>query len=159
MSKKYKKLAQTIGVRYFGWTKVPVIGFVQPRVVAMSEELTEIIIPLTWRTRNHLKSMYFGVLATGADIACGLLAVEIIHKKYPDTSFVFKDVKGQFLKRAEADTHFVCRDGKKAREMVEEAQRTGERVNQLLTVEAICPSVSDEPVAKFELTLSVKKKS
>ncbi len=42
----------------------------------MSAKALRIRIPLGWRTRNHLGSMYFGALATGADLVGGLLVME-----------------------------------------------------------------------------------
>ena len=37
-------------------------------------------MPLRRRTKNHLGSMYFGVLAVGADITGGFLAMEPIQE-------------------------------------------------------------------------------
>ena len=36
-------------------------------------------------------------------------------------SFVFKDIRGEFLKRAEDDVHFACEDGPLIQEMVARA--------------------------------------
>ena len=142
----------------FGLTKVPMIWYVRPRVISLSEELVEICIPLRWRTRNHLGAMYFGALAVGADVAGGLLAVKLIKDSGENISFVFKDMKGEFLKRAEGDVHFVSTTGDRARRLVERAIQTGERVDDTVDIIAKVPSkLGDEPVAKFTLTLSLKK--
>ena len=42
--------------------------------------------------------------------------------------------------------------------MLDETIETGERVNKPVTVIAKCPDVSDDVVAKFVLTLSLKHK-
>lgn len=73
-------------------------------------------------------------------------------------SLAFKAVEGQFLKRPEADVHFVCEDGKLIDDMLEKTFATGERVNQAVKITAICPSLhGDEPMAEFLLTLSLKR--
>lgn len=93
----------------------------------------------------------------GADVSGGLLAFRKAHASGRRVSFAFKDVKGQFLKRAEGETIFSCEDGAVISQAVEETFRTGDRVNQPVNVTAITPSkFGDEPVAVFELTLSVK---
>jgi hypothetical protein len=43
--------------------------------------------------------------------------------------------------------------------LVRKAEETGERQNLPVQIVAIVPKISDEPVAKFVLTLSIKKKS
>lgn len=73
-------------------------------------------------------------------------------------SLAFKAVEGRFLKRPEADVHFICNDGELIDRMLDEVIETGERVNQSVKITAICPSLhGDEPMAEFELTLSLKK--
>ena len=61
----------------------------------MDARALRIRIPLGWRTRNHLGSMYFGALATGADLvgAPGHGEGRARRKK---VHFAFKDVQGSF---------------------------------------------------------------
>jgi len=55
--------------------------------------------------------MYFGVLAVGADVTGGFLAMRYIQASTSKIALIFKDFKAEFLKRAEGDVHFVCEDG------------------------------------------------
>ena len=57
------------------------------------------------RVKNHVGSMYFGALMAGADLAGGLAAIKYAHDKKLKLSLVFKDAKGEFLKRAEGDVY------------------------------------------------------
>ena len=75
-----KSIQDTIYVRLFGLVKVPLIFFVSPKVIEMSDTKCEIKIPLNRKTKNHLNSMYFGVLCTGAGISGGLIAMNEIQK-------------------------------------------------------------------------------
>ncbi|HKY63358.1 MAG TPA: DUF4442 domain-containing protein [bacterium] len=151
---------KTLGLRAFGLLKIPLLCSVRPTILRLNRELCEIRIPLNYWTRNHLKSMYFGTLAIGADCAGGLLAQEAIRKSGKDVVLIFKDFHADFLKRAEHDVHFTCKDGLKIEKQVKETVQSGERTNQTLTIVATTPKVTgDEPVAKFLLTLSLKLKS
>jgi acyl-coenzyme A thioesterase PaaI-like protein len=144
-------------LRTFSLTKIPLLAWTGARVVAVDDRHCVVRIPLRRRTRNHLGSMYFGVLMVGADLAGGLLALRSIMACDRRVSFAFKDVAGEFLKRAESDTFFACRDGEAIAEAVAETVRTGERVSQAVAVTATTPeTLGDEPVATFRLTLSVK---
>lgn len=150
-------LMQTAGLRLWSLANVPMIFWTRPRVVELSAERSEVMIPLNRRTKNHLNSMYFGVLTTGADIAAGILAQEMIRESGSKISLVFKDLKANFLKRPEADTHFVCEDGKKVKQLVNSVVRSGERMHRTLKITAFCPKTfGAEPVAEFALTLSLK---
>ncbi len=154
-------LKATLSLRAFGLTRIPMILFLSPRVVQVNNQRLEICIPLTYRSRNHLGSMYFGALAVGADCASGLLAMRLIEKrKDKEITLVFKDFNAKFLKRPEGDVHFSCEMGEAIAALVERAARTGERCNLPLEVTATVPKVSGaEPVATFVLTLSLKAKA
>lgn len=152
------KVKNTLKLQAFGLTKVPMLLYLTPVVEDCTDERCEVRIPLSYRSKNHLNSMYFGSLAAGADCAAGLLVIDRVLKSKAKYSFAFKDFKADFMKRAEADTHFICEDGKIVDAMMEEANSTGERVNRLVRVKAICPKkFGKEPVATFELTMSIKK--
>lgn len=56
----------------FGHFKVPMIGYLKPRIIKLDDTEIIICLPLNRRSRNHLNSMYFGALSVGADLAGGL---------------------------------------------------------------------------------------
>lgn len=153
------RLKQNLFLQSFGLLKIPMIAFVGARVVDLDDTRCEVKIPLHYRTGNHLKCMYFGVLCAGADIAGGLLAMELIRETGNQVNLLFKDFNAEFLKRAESDVHFVSNDGEKVRALVHRALETGERVNETVTITAHCPKISPDPVAKFRLTISLKKRA
>jgi acyl-coenzyme A thioesterase PaaI-like protein len=153
-----KKFQDTLFVRYFGLTKVPLIFFVSPSVITLDQDQCVVKIPLNRRTKNHLNSMYFGVLATGADLAGGLVAMKEIADSKRKVALSFKDFHADFLKRAEGDVHFVCTQIPEIKKFVASVIQTGERMNFPVYIEAIVPSLGSEVVAKFTLTLSLKLK-
>lgn len=141
----------------FAFTKVPLIWFCRPKIIAIDEEKVIVKIPLRRRNKNHLNSMYFGVLAVGADVAGGFLAMSKAKDNKKKISLAFKEVEGRFLKRPEADVVFTCTAGKEIDDILQESSRTGERVNRPVKIIATCPTMSgDEPMAEFDLMLSIK---
>lgn len=150
--------------RLFTFYKIPLIFYCGAKIIELDEIKTVIKIPLNFRTKNHLNSMYFGVLAVGADIAGGLAAMDIIRNKKVKVSLVFKDMNAEFLRRAETDVYFVCNDGEKVFKLIEKSLNTGLREEEKINVIAYSNyNVSTEEsnpeiVARFDLTLSLKKK-
>tara|TARA_Y100000741_G_scaffold279944_1_gene219714 strand:- start:277 stop:756 length:480 start_codon:yes stop_codon:yes gene_type:complete len=143
-------------IRLFGFTKVAMIYYCKPKVIHVDNESLEIKIPLNRRTKNHINSMYFGALSVGADITGGFLALPPIQKSKRKIVLLFKDFNAKFLKRAESDVHFVCKDGKAVSDLVNKAIETGERQNYTLQIIATTPKISNDIVAEFSLTLSIK---
>jgi hypothetical protein len=147
------------GLFWFGLTKIPMLLFVGARWLSIDEQRAVIKIPLNFLTRNHLRSMYFAVFAVGADLVIGGLAWYLINNRKSRLQLIFKDFKAEYLKRAEADVHFVCERVDLLREMIAEAERSGERVNRTIPAYALVPEkLGSEPVALFELTLSLRRK-
>jgi acyl-coenzyme A thioesterase PaaI-like protein len=154
-----ERTRETLLLRWFGLTRIPFLFYVGVSVAEISPERMVVRIPLRRRTRNHLGSMYFGVLCAGADCAAGTLAMHLIRQQPGHISLVFKDFSAEFLRRAEGDVHFCCNQGKEVAELVAQAAASGERVERQFDVVATVPSLSEEPVARFKLTLSLKKRS
>lgn len=153
-------LKETIKLRAFGFLKIPMIFFCSPRLIELSDDAVEMVIPLNYRTKNHLGSMYFGALAVGADVAGGLIAMRMIQNGGNKVNLIFKDFRAEFLKRPEGDVHFRSVEGAKVKALVERTLATGERQNETVEVIATCPKkFGNEPVAKLYLTISLKTKS
>jgi acyl-coenzyme A thioesterase PaaI-like protein len=159
LDKLPERMRNNLFIKMFGFFKVPLIFYVSPSVISLNDELCEIKIPLNRRTKNHLQSMYFGVLCTGADIAGGLVAMNEIAKSKQKVALAFKDFKADFLKRAHGDVHFRCTQTPAIKKFVAEVIASKERMNFPVEIEAYVPSKpEDGVVAKFVLTLSLKVK-
>lgn len=140
-----------------GLFKIPLIAYVKPKLQHIDDKEAIIKVKLRRRTKNHLKSMYFGALAVGADISAGLHAFYFAEKSGERISFAFKAVKAEFLKRPTTDVTFVSKEGALVQQVFKEAFETKERVNQWIHVD--CMDENQEIVATFEMQISVKVKS
>lgn len=139
-----------------GRVKIPMIGFVRPRLLSLNDDEVEVKIKLRRRTRNHLKSMYFGALAVGADVTAGIHAFYFAEKMGWKVSFAFKGINGEFLKRAESDVTFKTSEGILVKEAMTRSYADQERVNQPIKIFAL--NSANEVVATFEMIISVKVK-
>ncbi len=152
-------MGETWKLRLWTFLRVPMAFFLSPTVVESAARRSVIRIPLTWRSKNHLGSMYFGALCVGADLAGGLLALRRIEESGRRISLIFKDVQGRFWKRVEGDALFTCDDGEAISELVHRAIASGDREEQPLRVVVTVPEkLGEEPVAEFVLTLSLKRR-
>lgn len=151
------RFIESIKFALFTMFKIPMIRYARPCIVNIDDSQSHIIIPLSFRTKNHIRSMYFGALSVGADLCIGLLARHHIDKIDKTRVLLFKDFKINFLKTAKSDVHFICREGDLVKKLVEDLIRTNERQNQTIHGIATTPKISgDTVVAEFSLTLSVK---
>jgi hypothetical protein len=142
---------------YFGRFKVPLIGYLRPKLIILNDKDVVIRIPLSRRSKNHLHSMYFGALSVGADLAGGLHGYYYSKKLNLPISLVFKSFEAKFLKRPTSHVYFVGEMGEVVKTMLEESQKTGKRINQIIEIKAfINYPENPEEVAQFKLELSIK---
>ncbi len=154
-------MTPTMMVRLWSLQNVFLLWLVRPKIRELTEERCVVEIPLNFITRRRdIRAMYLGTLCMGADVAAGLIAFKIVQDRKQRINFIFKDLKGEFLKRAEGNVVFTNNDGPLIQDLIRRALETGERHEATVHVTATVPAkLGDEPVAKFELTLSIKKKS
>ncbi len=153
-------LKATWSLRLFAFWKIPLIALVRPRLLVANADQCVVRLPLTWLTKNHLRSMYFGALSIGADVSGGLIVMNLIRSRRSRVAFLFKDFHADFLKRAEGAVVFTCNDGQKLAALLDKAEASGEREEDTVLVTATVPEkLGDEPVAEFRLTISMKKRA
>lgn len=138
----------------FGWIKIPMIAFCRPKIMTWDEEKVVIRIRKSRRTNNHLKSMYFGALMVGADLAAGMHAFAFTVSEKKKISLAFKSCNAQFLKRPETDVFFEAHAGPIVRKMIAESENKKERINEIITV--LIRDINGIEVAKVEMELSLR---
>ncbi|MFO0494098.1 MAG: DUF4442 domain-containing protein [Flavobacteriia bacterium] len=139
-----------------GLFKIPMVGFVRPKLLLVDDTSVKVRIRLRRKTRNHLQSMYFGALAVGADIAGGIHAFYFAEMSGSKVSFAFKGMQAEFVQRAESHIIFESIEGELVRNAILKSKSTGERVNESINVSAF--NIKNELVAKFQMIVSVKVK-
>src|SRR6476619_4344961 len=118
----------TTMVRLWSLQNVFLLWLVSPKIVELNENRCVVRIPLNWRTRRRdIHAMYLGTLCMGADVAAGLIAFRLVNARKERVSFIFKDIRGEFLKRAEGAVVFTNDDGPLIQELFARTLATGER--------------------------------
>lgn len=143
-------------LRLMGWFQIPLLAYVKPRIIEINENHCVVKIRSRRRVKNHLKSMYFGALCVGADVAGGLPVFLLCEQMGKKPSFAFKSVKANFLKRLETDAYFHCDQVPLIQEKINFAISENERQN--FPVMVLVKDVNGEVFAEFEMELSVKVK-
>ena len=143
-------------MRLFALTKIPLLLFCSPSVKEWADDACAVGIALRRRTRNHLKSMYFGTLAVGADMAAGLLVQRHIMKSRRPLGLIFKGVEATFLRRATGDVTFRSDQGVVVAALVRRAIALGHRVED--TVDVVATTSDGLVAAHFRLLISLKLK-
>jgi len=159
MSLKIHLTQANIFLKAFALTKVPMILFTGVSIIELSEQRTVIKIPLNWRTKNHLNSMYFGAMAVGADVASGLYASLLIKESQKKIHLSFKDFTANFLKRPTSNVFFIVDRVQEIKQLVDEViEKPNMRKNLPISVIAATnlKLISESTVAEFVLTLSLK---
>jgi len=143
----------------FGLFKIPMIGFVSPKLILMDNEKIIIKIPYKRRTKNHLKSIYIGALVIGADLAAGFHAFMIGREMKKNISLAFKGIKGEFISRPMSEVFFICNEGNTVKNMIEESIASGDRITKDISIE-VFTNYPDQPelIANFTLGLSIRNK-
>lgn len=153
-------MSPTTMVRLWSLQNVFLLWLIRPSIKELNHDRCIVKVPLNFITRRRdIRAMYLGTLCMGADVAAGLIAFRIVQERKERINFIFKDMKAEFVKRAEGDVLFTNNDGPVIQDLIRRALETGERHEATVHVTATVPAkLGDEPVAKFELTLSIKKK-
>ena len=153
----FERIKSTALIRLYAFLKIPLLWWVNPSIIENNDQKTILKIPLSRKTQNHLKVMYFGALAMGAEAAVAIKAIQTIQKSGKKVDFIFKDFNANFLKRAEGDVYFTCEQGPQVQALVEKCIASGERETETFKSFATVPAISEtEPVAEFQISLSVK---
>ena len=165
---RFENLKLTALINAYSAINIPLLAFVTPRIMELSETRSVVRIRLDRRTRNHLKVMYFGALAMGAELSIALKAIDAIGKSGKKIDFIFKDFQAEFLKRADGHVHFICDQVPGVQELINLAVSGTERHHRTFEGYAVVADnkaapdaahASDKIVMKYRLTLSVKQRA
>lgn len=154
-------LRNTLFLRLSSLIQAPLVAFLGVTVEEMNDQRCLVKIPLRFRSKNPMGSMFLPALTSGADVAGSLAAYHVVRSlgKQGAVSILFTEMNAKFLKKASAHTYFLCEEVGAVRAAVEKTLATGEGVQIPLKVIAYLKERGPEqPVAQFQMTLSVKRR-
>lgn len=142
--------------RCFLFAKLPMAYIAGIRVKELTNEKAITKIRYKWLTQNPFRSMYFACQAMAAEMSTGLLVMNYTYNATPAISMLITKNSAAYYKKAVGKITFVCNDGNKINNLINELKNTTEGV----TVE-LCSSGFDETgdkVSEFIFTWSLKAK-
>lgn len=142
--------------RWFLLTKLPSAFFSGVRVSFLNETRCEVGIPYKWFSRNPFRSTYFACLSMAAEMSTGALAMLHLYKRKPPVSMLVIKVESEYFKKAADRTLFICEDGEKIQQAIDQSLATGEA--RVVRAKSVGMNKAKEPVAEFFITWSFKKK-
>ena len=151
-----KLIKHPVKFRLFLLYKLPAAFFSGVRVREISENKCITSVPFKWLTQNPFRSTYFASLAMAAELSTGVLALVQLHKRKPVVSMLVVKLEANYFKKAVGRIKFICEDGLRFREIIEETIAGGE--SRSLVAKSTGTNEEREKVAEFFITWSFKAK-
>ncbi len=126
------------------------------RLKSISDTQAVVTAKHRWINQNPFQSMYFAVLAMGAELSTGILVMKKIQDSGKQISMLVTGTRGEFTKKARGKIRFICDDGALIDAKIQQALTTGEGVQFELTSKAY--DEADDLVCTFVFQWSVKEK-
>lgn len=140
-----------------GTASTPLMGYVRPRLVMLTQERIVIRVDVTRRSRNAFGTMFLGAIATAADCAAGAFAMKFMFDTGHQVLPLVKSVDAQCLRKVSRHAHFCCDQGREIFAACHQALATGVPQALPVAVRVTAPTeYGDEPVAHFSLLLSIR---
>ncbi len=140
----------------FLFFKLPSAFWCGVRVKTISEEKCLVSVKHRWFNQNPFQSMYFAVLAMAAELTTGALVMYQIQKSGKKISMLVANNKGNFTKKARGRITFVCEEGLKIKEVIQQAIDTNQ--GQTIWLNSVGTDEKGDKVCQFlfEWTIKVK---
>jgi hypothetical protein len=147
-----KKMQRSLWL--FGLIKIPMIAFCRPKIIIWNENEVVLSIKNSRLTNNHFKSLYFGALMVGSDLAAGMHAFAYMVENKQKISISFKSCKADFFQRPDKHVFFNAKAGDTVRKMIDTSVTDKIRVHEF--IEVVITDSNQTVVAKVKMELSIK---
>ncbi|MFI0491949.1 DUF4442 domain-containing protein [Flavobacterium sp.] len=136
--------------------KLPSAFICGVRVKEIDENKCVVTVKHRWINQNPFNSMYFAVQAMAAELSTGALVMLEIQKCDKKISMLVANNKSNFTKKATGKITFVCTDGNKVKQAIQQAIKTGE--GQTFWMKSIGTNEKGEQVSEMDFEWSIRKK-
>jgi hypothetical protein len=110
-----------------------------------------------WINKNPFNSIYFAVLAMGAELTTGALVLNEIRNSKRSISMLVLNSKASFFKKANGTIHFTCNNVENIATTIQKTIATGE--GQTVWLKSIGSNQQGVIVAEMEFEWSIKLKA
>ena len=127
------------------------------RVSSISDQQATATVKHKWINQNPFRSLYWAVQGMASELVTGILVMKRIDESGKRISMLVTNQNGTFTKKAIGRINFICSDGDKIKQAIDQTIATGEGQNLIMTAEGF--NEDNESVSKFEYEWSIKVKS
>lgn len=149
-------MTNSLKFRLFLFAKLPSAFFAGVRVRHMDEQRCEATVPYKWFSQNPFRSTYFACLAMAGELTTGALGMAHLYKRKPGVSMLVLKVEADYFKKAVGRTGFICEDGDKFKQAIDEAIVSGEA--RTVKAKTTGRNKDGEIVCEMHVTWSFKAK-
>ncbi len=136
--------------------KLPAAYFTGVRAREISETHCITTVKHRWINQNPFKSMFWAVQGMAAELSTGALVMSCIRQSNAKVSMLVANNKATFSKKAKGRITFLCEDGQKIKEAIDQTVATGEGVT--CWMKSIGKDKEGNVVSEFEFEWTVKRK-
>lgn len=140
----------------FLFFKLPSAFWCGVRVQSIDNQQCVVSVKHRWINQNPFNSMYFAVQAMAAELSTGAMTINEINKSGQKISMLVGNSKSNFSKKATGRINFVCLDGQKIAQAIQQTIATGE--GQTCWMKSIGTNQDGVQVSEMDFEWSVKLK-
>ena len=141
----------------FTMLKLPSAYLCGVRTKVLNDEQCITTVKHRWINQNPFKSMFWAVQGMAAEFSTGAMMIMKIKDSGKKISMLVTTNNATFTKKATGRITFVCNDGKKVDQALDEAIKTGK--GQTLWMQSVGTNEDGVVVSTFNFEWSVKVKS
>ena len=127
------------------------------RVTSISDQQATAKVHHKWINKNPFKSLYWEVQGMASELVTGILVMKRIDESGKSISMLVINQSGTFTKKATGRINFICNDGDRVKQAIDQTIETGEGQNLIMMAEGF--NEDNESVSKFEYEWSLKVKN
>jgi len=143
-------------INRFLFFKLPSAWLCGIRIKSIDDQKAIVTAKHRWINQNPFNSMYFAVLAMGAELSTGILVMKKIQDSGKNISMLVTGTQGEFTKKARGRIRFICDEGQMIDNYINTALQSEEGVQFNLTSKAY--DETNELVCTFVFQWSIKKR-
>jgi len=145
-----------IKLNAFLFFKLPSAFWCGVRLNEINSNLCSATVRENWINKNPFHSIYFAVLAMGAELTTGALVLNEIQLSKKNISMLVLNSKASFFKKANGTILFTCNNIENISEAIQKTIATGE--GQTVWLKSIGTNKQGVTVAEMEFEWSIKLK-
>ena len=146
-------------INTFNLFKLPAAYFTGVRVKSIDDSHCTVTVRHRWISQNPFKSMFWAVQGMAAELTTGALVMAKINESGKKISMLVLNNNASFTKKATGRITFICNDGSKIDDAINDSIKTGE--GQTVWLQAVGTNADGIVVStfNFEWTLKVKRQT